>query len=63
MMGKRFTSVSGYIVALVALFLVAVWVTAATWIWSVRRDAMAQSEAQAVRFVSGAETALNRSLL
>ncbi len=63
MMIRRFDLVTRYSLALVGMFLVAVWATAATWIWTIRQDALADSEAQAVRFVSGAETALNRSLL
>ena len=63
MTAKRLGSVTGYVLALVALFLSAVWIMAASLIWSIRYDALVDSEAQAVRFVSGAETALNRSLL
>ena len=63
MMSRRFDTVTRYSLALVGMFLVAVWATAASWIWTIRQDALADSEAQAVRFVSGAETALNRSLL
>ena len=60
---KQHASVTGTIVALVTVFLIAVWAMAASLVWSVRHDALLESEAQAVRFVSGAETALNRSLL
>ncbi|MDP2367267.1 EAL domain-containing protein [Rhodoferax sp.] len=63
MTSKRFTSVTGYILSLAAMFLVAVWVAAAGLMWSTRDEALSASQAQAVRFVSGAETALNRGLL
>ena len=47
----------------VVLFLVALIAATASLIWSGRNAALADSERQAQRFVSGAEVALNRSLL
>ena len=51
------------VLGLVGVFLLALTVAAASLIWNARQAALAESEAQAVRFVSGAEAALNRSLL
>ncbi len=47
----------------VAVFVVAVCVVSAALVWNARQVALADSEAQATRFVAGAEAALNRSLL
>jgi len=51
------------VLGLTGLFLMSLALVTASLILSERQAALAQSEAQAVRFVSGAETALNRSLL
>jgi len=51
------------IVGLVGLFLLTLVFAGVGLLHNTRRAALADSEAQAVRFVSGAETALNRSLL
>ena len=48
---------------LVGMFLLALAVATTSLLWSARATGLANSEAQALRFVSGAETALNRSLL
>ncbi|MDO8250869.1 MAG: diguanylate cyclase, partial [Rhodoferax sp.] len=55
--------VTAYVLALVGVFLLALTLAAASLIWNARQAALDESEAKAVRFVSGAETALNRSLL
>lgn len=47
----------------VATFVVAVAAVSATLAWNARQVALADSEAQAARFVASAEAALNRSLL
>jgi diguanylate cyclase (GGDEF)-like protein len=47
----------------VALFVTAVVLVSAILVWNARHVALADSEAQATRFVSGAEAALNRTLL
>ena len=47
----------------VAAFVVAVMVVSVALVWNARKVALADSEAQANRFVAGAEAALNRSLL
>ena len=46
-----------------ALFMVAVAVVSAALVWNARTVALDDNEAQATRFVAGAEAALNRSLL
>ena len=51
------------VVGLAGLFLVSLGLATATLIWTARQTALAQSEAEAIRFVSGAEAALNRGLL
>jgi diguanylate cyclase (GGDEF)-like protein/PAS domain S-box-containing protein len=51
------------IFGIAGLFLAAVAAVAAMLIWNGRRDATAASSEQVVRVVSGAEAALNRSLL
>ncbi|HPH13884.1 MAG TPA: diguanylate cyclase, partial [Burkholderiaceae bacterium] len=51
------------VVGLVALFLLTLVLAVTSLLHTTRKTALADSEAQAVRFVSGAETALNRSLL
>ena len=48
---------------LVVCFLVALALAAAALNWSVRKNALADSEAQVTRFVAGAEAAVNRALL
>lgn len=48
---------------LVLAFLVAVAAGASYQIWNARKVALAESEAQATRFLAGAEAAFNRSLL
>jgi diguanylate cyclase (GGDEF)-like protein len=54
---------TAYVLALVGVFLLALSLAAASLIWNARQAALNDSEAKAVLFVSGAETALNRSLL
>jgi len=51
------------VLGLAGLFLMSLGLAAASLVWNARQIALTQSEAQAVRFVSGAEAALNRSLL
>ena len=46
-----------------ALFMVAVAMVSAALVWNARTVALDDNEAQATRFVAGAEAALNRSLL
>jgi len=55
--------IKAYVWAGAAVFVAAVVVVAATLAWNARQAALADSEAQATRFVAGAEAALNRSLL
>lgn len=52
-----------WILGAIAIFLLAVGVTAATLIETERNDAIAATERQLERFVSGAEAAINRNLL
>lgn len=63
MTGLKPSRVTASVLGLVALFLLALTLAAASLIWNARQAALADSEAQAVRFVSGAQVALNRSLL
>lgn len=51
------------VLGLAAAFVLALVLAAAGLIWSAREAALANSEAQATRFVAGAQAALNRSLL
>lgn len=55
--------IKAFVWAGVVLFVVAVVVVAAALAWNARKVALDDSEAQATRFVAGAEAALNRSLL
>jgi len=48
---------------LVASFLLVIAAGAAHQVWTARQGALAESEAQATRFIAGAEAALNRALL
>ncbi|MES2584630.1 MAG: EAL domain-containing protein [Pseudomonadota bacterium] len=48
---------------LVMVFLVAIGAGASYQVWNARQVALAESEAQATRFLAGAEAAFNRSLL
>jgi hypothetical protein len=48
---------------LVSTFLAAIIAAASYTVWDARLSALAESGVQATRFVSGAESALNRSLL
>ena len=52
-----------FVLGLVAVFLLALAIAAVSLIWNTRQSALEDSEAQVGRFVSGAEAALNRSLL
>ncbi|MBP6483845.1 MAG: EAL domain-containing protein [Rhodoferax sp.] len=52
-------AVWGVVTGLIALTFVAVF----SLVWSVRQSAIADGQAQATRFIAGAEAALNRSLL
>ena len=51
------------IAGIAAVFLLAVVSTAAFTTWDLRQKAIANTESQAARFVSGSEASLNRSLL
>ena len=62
-MRPKFPRVVATAVSLALLFTVLVAIMAALLIGENRRAALADSEAQAERFVSGAEAAINRSLL
>lgn len=55
--------IKAFVGAGVVVFVVAVAVVAAAVAWNARKVALNDSEAQATRFVAGAEAALNRSLL
>ncbi len=55
--------IRAYVWAGAAVFVAAVVAVAGTLMWNARQAALADSEAQATRFVAGAEAALNRSLL
>ena len=55
--------IRAYVWAGAAVFVAAVVAVAGTLAWNARQAALADSEAQATRFVAGAEAALNRSLL
>ncbi|MDQ0587816.1 bifunctional diguanylate cyclase/phosphodiesterase [Variovorax paradoxus] len=54
---------TGFVYGVAALFLVAVLTIAGLMAWQTREKDIADSEAQAVRFVATSEAALNRSLL
>lgn len=45
------------------MFIAAVVMVSAALVWNARKVALDDAEAQATRFVAGAEAALNRSLL
>jgi diguanylate cyclase (GGDEF)-like protein len=63
-MRKTVASRIGLVVlGLAGAFLLAVLLAGQSLIWSTRQTALADSEAQATRFVAGAESALNRALL
>ena len=55
--------IKAFVWAGVVMFVVAVLLVAAVLVWNARKADLADSEAQATRFVAGAEAALNRSLL
>jgi EAL domain-containing protein (putative c-di-GMP-specific phosphodiesterase class I) len=59
----KLSRVTASVFGLVGLFLLVLIVATASLLWSARQADLANSEAQALRFVSSAETALNRSLL
>ena len=63
MIGLDLRRINRSVLGLVVLFLMALSLAAASLIWSSRQDSLAQKHAQAERFVSGAQAALNRSLL
>ena len=62
-MRPRLPKAVATVVSLALLFTVLVAIMAALLISENRRTALADSEGQAERFVSGAEAAINRSLL
>jgi diguanylate cyclase (GGDEF)-like protein len=55
--------IRAFVSAGVAVFVMAVLAVYATLVWNGRQVALADGQAQAVRFLAGAEAALNRSLL
>jgi len=57
------TRVSFTVLGVVLAFLLAIGTAASTLIWQQRQNAIGNSAAQATRFVGGAVTALNRTLL
>jgi diguanylate cyclase (GGDEF)-like protein len=59
----RLPRATTYAVGLAGIFLFTLGLTAATLIWNTQQTVLKDSEAQAQRFVDGAVTALNRSLL
>ena len=59
----RLTRASPYVLGPSVLFMVMVGVIAASLLHERSQSALRESEARAVRFVSGAETAINRNLL
>ncbi|RYZ11019.1 MAG: PAS domain-containing protein, partial [Comamonadaceae bacterium] len=63
MIAPTFRRIAAYVYGVAALFLLAVAVLAWGMVQQNLERAMAETESQAVRFVSGAEAALNRSLL
>ncbi len=63
MIRYRPSKVTISVVGLVGLFLLTLVLAATSLLRNTRQTALGDSEAQAERFVSGAETALNRSLL
>jgi diguanylate cyclase (GGDEF)-like protein len=52
-----------WVLGLLGTFLLLLGFFASGLVWNLRQDALADSEAQATRFVSGAETAINRTFL
>jgi diguanylate cyclase (GGDEF)-like protein len=63
MMKMKLSRVNAAILSLVGVFLLALSLAAAALVWNSRQTALTETQAQAERFVSGAEVALNRSLL
>ena len=63
MMRLKFSRATLWVSALVGVFLLVLILATASLIWNTRQAALHESEDQAVRFVNGAEAALNRSLL
>ena len=59
----KLTRISASVLGLVGVFLLALALAAASLIWNARQAALTETQAQAMRFVNGAEVALNRSLL
>lgn len=59
----KLSRVTASVLGLVGLFFLVLILATAGLLWSERQAHLANSEAQAKRFVSGAEAALNRSLL
>ena len=55
--------VAGSVIGLVAVFLLMLLLATASLLWSVHQTDLDDSEGQAQRFVSGAESAFNRSLV
>lgn len=54
---------TAFIYGVAALFLLGILASATVMTWEIRKNAISDSESLAVRFVSGSEAALNRSLL
>lgn len=63
MSASQLRRVSVSVLGLVGALLLVLTLAASSLIWNARQAALADAQAQAERFVSGAQTALNRSLL
>src|SRR5664279_302506 len=63
MMGLKPSRVTTTVVGLAAVFLLALTLATASLLWNTRQEVINDSEAKAALFASGAEAALNRSLL
>ncbi len=59
----QFSRSTAWVLGLMAVFLAAVVLAATSLVWSARQTALAEGETGATRFISGAEAAVNRSLL
>lgn len=60
---RKLSRVTRWVLCCAGVFLLALAVTSASLIWRARTSELIETEEQAVRFINGAETSVNRSLL
>ena len=63
MRNLKLTRVTLTVIGFVVVFLLALGATSASLIWKARATNLSETEGQAQRFINGAETSINRSLL